>query len=236
VRNLDTEALERILAIGKLDTAKIEMLFKGLEEPRKGYLLLKSFRRAPPANEIAKICISISKITARLTKILDPDSRGAGQVNLLLERFGLEMPQTIETLHRLDFAAHEAAMFMRKGIKDIAEAFEEHFGKCDEEEIEEEDGHQLGEHEIKELIPVMVLVSSLLASNRKHRHREAPETKLFVELRELFINLGGSSALSSTNAYGFVKACAKTIDEEISIPSLPSFRKLLERAIRRVPA
>jgi hypothetical protein len=233
---LDTEALQRILISGKLNSNKIEILAEGLKEPRESYLFCKRLRKARPANEIAKMCINISKISQRLLKKLT-DTDGCFEICLLLEKFEVDTGQMVEMLTSLHFAANEAGEFMRKGVRDtIVSALDAHFEKPDEEELEECDQEieiQPDEREIKNRIATAVLLSSLVAS--KEKNRETAETKLFLDLRQLFIDLGGTAALNSKILYQFVKTCATTIDEAISLPSHPSFRRLLEKAIRRAP-
>jgi hypothetical protein len=240
---LDTEALRRILILSKLDPEKIETLVERLEEPRKRYLFLKSLEKAIPANEIAKICTQVSKLSNKLLNVLSTDARGGTEVNLLLDKFGLQSANIYGMMYELYSAAYEAALFMRKGIEgSITAALKEYF-EIDEKQVEKEieddnktqsemkDQPQPDEREIRSRVAAAVLLRSLVASKRKHG--QTAETRLFLELRELFIDLGGSRAFSSKPLYRFVEACAKSIDEKIPIPSQPSFRKLLEKATRR---
>ena len=240
---MDTEALQRILILSKLDPEKIETLAERLEEPRKGYLFLKSLEKAIPANEIAKICTEVSKLTDKLLNVLSPDARGGIEVNFLLEKFGLESANIYGMLYEFYSAAYDAALFMRKGIEgSITTVLKEHF-EIDEKQVEkdiEEDNEtqieikgqpQPDEREMRSRVAAAVLLSSLVASKRKHG--QTAETRLFLQLRELFIDLGGSTSFSSKPLYKFVEVCSKSIDEKIRIPSQPSFRKLLEKATRR---
>jgi len=186
---LDTEALQRILILSKLDPEKIETLAERLEEPRKGYLFLKSLEKAIPANEIAKICTEVSKLTDKLLNVLSPDARGGIEVNFLLEKFGLESANIYGMLYELYSAAYDAALFMRKGIEgSITTVLKEHF-EIDEKQVEkdiEEDNEtqieikgqpQPDEREMRSRVAAAVLLSSLVASKRKHG--QTAETRLF---------------------------------------------------------
>ena len=242
---MDIDSLRQILITGKLNPEKIETFGERLKEASKRYLFVKTLEKAIPANEIVHKCHSVSKLADKLLNVLSLDARGGIEVNLLLEKFGIDSGKMYATLFELYGAADEAALFMRKGIQgSITGALQEHFEfdeQAIEKELEEENKDQVeitdepqpqpDECEIRNRAATAVLLRSLVASKRKHG--QTVETKLFLELRELFIDLGGSNALGSINLYKFVKACSMTIDEKIRIPSQPSFRDLLKKAMRR---
>jgi hypothetical protein len=242
---LDIESLRQILITGKLNPEKIETFGESLKEVSERYLFIKSLKKAVPANEIVQKCYSVSRLADKLLNVLSLDARGGIEVNLLLEKFGIDSGEMYATLYELYTAADEAALFMRKGIQgSITGALQEHFEfdeQAIEKELEEENKvqdeitdelqPQPDECEIRRRVAAAVLLSSLVASKRKHG--QTAETKLFLKLRELFIDLGGSNALSSKSLYKFVKACSMTIDEKIRIPSQVSFWDLIKKATRR---
>jgi hypothetical protein len=244
---LDDGKLQSIICTTKLDPQTIGTFTERLQEIGELYSFLKSLARTAPANEIAKKCDSVAMLTDKLLDILSLDSPGGIEVNLLLEKFGVESQETYGELFKLNGIAHEAADFMRKAMKGtiasaLAEDFEYENDKIDKREdleCEDEDSQenqsddQLDEQEIRRRIGAAVLIGSLVASKRKHR--QTPETKLFLNLRELFVDLGGSPALSSKRLYKFIEACARAIDESIRIPSQASLYDLLKKATRRGP-
>jgi hypothetical protein len=69
---------------------------------------------------------------------------------------------------------------------------------------------------------------------------ERPETALFVDLRELFMALGGTSAIASDDLYEFVKEVIRASDLSdpegdlhIPIPDPEPFRALMTAALKR---
>jgi hypothetical protein len=241
---LDIESLRQILITGKLNPEKIETFGESLKEAGEGYLFLKSLEKAIPADEIVHKCHSVSKLADKLLNVLSLDARGGIEVNFLLEKFGIDSGKMYATVYELYAAANEAALFMRKGIQgSIIEVLQEYFEfdeQAIEKELEEENEDQVeitdepqpqpDEYEVRRRVATAVLLSSLVASKRKHG--QTAETKLFLGLRELFIHRGGSNALGSENLYKFVKACSMTFDEKIRIPSQPLFRDLLRKAMQ----
>jgi hypothetical protein len=74
----------------------------------------------------------------------------------------------------------------------------------------------------------------LYKSRRNGRRGEAPETALFLRLRDLYMELGGSKAIGSKGPlYRFVSACVDVIGGGISVPKPESFRILVMKAIKR---
>jgi hypothetical protein len=69
---------------------------------------------------------------------------------------------------------------------------------------------------------------------KKKGRKEEPKTDLFVDLRQVFIKLGGAEAIGDNGPlYRFVSASVKQIDDQIEMPKPESFRKLMEEVAKR---
>jgi hypothetical protein len=62
---------------------------------------------------------------------------------------------------------------------------------------------------------------------------KAPETELFLRLRDLFVTLGGGRGPGAVGGplYRFVSACVELIDKGISMPAPKTFLSLIRKAI-----
>jgi hypothetical protein len=68
----------------------------------------------------------------------------------------------------------------------------------------------------------------------RRRRGEGRETGLFISLRELYKELGGSNRIGSNGPlYRFVSACVDAMGTGISVPEPESFRILMMKAQRR---
>jgi hypothetical protein len=69
---------------------------------------------------------------------------------------------------------------------------------------------------------------------KKKGNKEQPKTGLFVDLRQVFISLGGTEAVSGHDGplYRFVAAAVEHIDDQIKLDP-QSFRKLMEKTAKR---
>jgi hypothetical protein len=75
---------------------------------------------------------------------------------------------------------------------------------------------------------------AISGKEKEKGNREQPETTLFVDLRQVFIKLGGTEAIGSGGPlYKFVAASVKTIGDQISMPDPEPFRKLMTAAEKR---
>jgi hypothetical protein len=64
---------------------------------------------------------------------------------------------------------------------------------------------------------------------RKRRGDDA-ETTLFIDLRNIYLGLGGKPGISDDGPlYRFAKACAELIDQSIILPQAQTLRKALNR-------
>jgi hypothetical protein len=66
--------------------------------------------------------------------------------------------------------------------------------------------------------------------------RDDPETTLFMDLRDIYVGLGGKTGISDYGPlHRFAKTCAKLIDESIVLPQPQSLRKALKRRATAPP-
>jgi hypothetical protein len=60
--------------------------------------------------------------------------------------------------------------------------------------------------------------------------RDDPETILFMDLRDIYVGLGGKKGISDDGPlHRFAKTCTKLIDESVVLPQPQSLRKALKR-------
>jgi hypothetical protein len=77
-------------------------------------------------------------------------------------------------------------------------------------------------------------IRSAKSRHEKNGREENPQTRLFLRLRELYMEFGGSSEIGSGGPlYRFVSACVDVIGGDISVPSKESFRLLMVKALKR---
>jgi hypothetical protein len=158
-------------------------------------------------------------------KILDLRSPVAGEIKILLNEFGVDVGEAIDTLRRLDYAAREGCLLMRDRGDDHDN------GLNDDDPRDDERQSQINE-EIERIISLHILATSMVMG--EGGNRETLKTWLFLKLRDLFMNLGGTNSIGSGGPlYRFVTACTKMIDEEISMPKPETFRINMQRALRR---
>ena len=65
---------------------------------------------------------------------------------------------------------------------------------------------------------------------RRRVRGDDPETKLFMDLRDIYVGLSGNTGISEDGPlHRFANACAKLIDVTITLPQAQSLRKALKR-------
>jgi hypothetical protein len=65
---------------------------------------------------------------------------------------------------------------------------------------------------------------------RRKVRGDDPETKLFMDLRDIYVGLSGNTGISEDGPlHRFAHACAKLIDVTITLPQAQSLRKALKR-------
>jgi hypothetical protein len=213
---LEDGALRKILAVGRIETCPdtLAELSVGLDFARDLYLRNKVARRRPSAKEFTKLLSDISAAASRLADYIDIRSSPAGSIIeiVLSEVFfddgchGIDTEKTTALLRRLEQTANEA----RSLLPGVGAG-----------------GADIGPNE-------WVLAISEKEKAKEKGNREQPETTLFVDLRQLFIKLGGTEAIGRGGPlYKFVAACVKTIDDQISMLDPEPFRKLMTAAEKR---
>jgi hypothetical protein len=161
-----------------------------------------------------------------LIEILDLNSPAAFEIKVLLGEFGVDVGEAIDMLRGLDCAAREGCLLIRDRGEDLG--YDDGLGDLDN------GGDSEMSEGIERIVSLHILATSMAIA--EGGNRETPETWLFLKLRDLFISLGGTSAIGSGGPlYRFVMACVKTIDGEISMPKPEPFRLRMVAALKRRP-
>jgi hypothetical protein len=213
---VDLEALSGILQTAGLQPEKLAILSYQLDRVHSRYEISKIMRRVTPAKKLTKVCNEISAATTILTTLLD---QYAELTAFFKEFVELDTDKLVELLDVLDWGA-------RQGYEILSGKYEQ-------------DGPNDHDQDLQTIEPLSfeaTVASRLIARSMAtaRGRREEPKTQLFVDLRELFMRLGGTNEIGSGGPlYRFTKACAEAIDREIQVPEPEPFRILMMAALKR---
>ena len=227
---METEELQRILKSGGIEPVKTFELSKGLESAYRKHRIAVILGTVSSASKIANVCKKISTLASKLTKFVDQHSDESDMViQILLSELGIDTGEMTLVLRRLDEAASEACAFLREPTTNIDG--EDSLALEDLADASPEDPADTSfEDAVRDAVANAVLALSLTPRRGK---KETTKTRLFLDLRDLFVSLGGTRAIGSGGPlYRFISACVGSI-EEISMPEPEPFQILMIQALKR---
>jgi hypothetical protein len=225
-------ALRGILEICGIPLDKLLMLSNGLEQVDQWYFVLKVMRQITPPAKLVKLFGEISAAASKLTRVFDENSPSSAEVRILLSLLGLttKIDEVIKILTEVDCAACQAYEMIRSGISEYEyEHNSDNLGSDMGMALEREGLYSITSYLISSTIRA-VIVGSVMG---RRGNSEKPTTYLFYNLRNLYVKLGGTTAMGSRRLYNFVAECVKLIEREISMPEPEPFRILMMGALKR---
>ena len=232
------QVLQTILEIGGIEDKQLAIFADGLAKVYDDYEIATLLNCITPARRIANICGRISVLAAKLMELLDENSASGGEIQVLLGALGVNTREVSSMLHRLDFAASGACRFMRTPDDDRDSDGDDADTDGDDPDTDgdgpDTDGdgsHSDGDESSLEDLGIKVVISGSRGLTRGKR--EAPRTRLFINLRDLFVSLGGTTAIGSGGPlYRFVSACVENFGG-VLMPKPEPFRILMMNALKR---
>jgi integrase len=230
---METEVLQRILKSGGIEPVKSPELSDGLASAFRRHRIAVILETVSSAKQVSNTCVKISSLASKLTRLVDPHSGESDAViETLLSDSGIDTGEMALILRRLDEAASEACTFMREPTTNIdgedSLPLEDLSDAAPEEKVDASPEDEMDA--VRDAVANAVLALSLAPRRGK---KETPKTRLFLNLRDLFLSLGGSSAIGSGGPlYRFVSACVDSI-EGTAMPEPEPFRILMMQALKR---
>jgi len=227
--SIPPQVLRAILEIGGIEDKQLAIFADGLAKVYCDYEIATLLDCISPARKIANICGRISVLAAKLIELVDENSACGGEIQALLGPLGVNTRVVSSMLHRLDFAASGACRFMRTPDDDLDSAGDD--PDTDGPDTDGDGPHSHGDESSLEDLGSRVVIS--VSRVLKRGKREAPRTWLFINLRELFVSLGGTTAIGSGGPlYRFVSACVENFGG-VLMPGPEPFRILMMNALKR---
>lgn len=230
---IEESVFRKILESNGFDANELSLsiLSEGIQLASRFYRILHIIQALTPPEKLLKLFSDISTKSTQLLKILDQNSSSGLEVAIFLRLGGVRIDKAVEMISLLGTAAHKARAKICDCKYDSLTMFEGEKGP-DFDPIPT--SWELTSEEktvLMELVFSVMLAAPLKSSSGR---KEAPETRLYIVLRELFLDLGGTRQIGSgTELYKFVTACVKLINEEIVMPEPEPFRILMMQALPR---
>jgi hypothetical protein len=223
-------ALRGILEICGIRPDKLLVLSDGLRQANRWYSTLKIMRQITPPAKLAKLFGEISAAASMLTRAFDENSPSSAEVGILLSLLGLKtkIDEVIRLLTEIDRAACQAYEMVRAGISE--DEYENNSDNLGLDALIEREGLDPITSSLVASVVGAVIAGSVMG---RRGNSEKPTTYLFYELRNLYVKLGGTTAVGSRRLYNFVAECVKLIDRKISMPEPEPFRILMIAALKR---
>jgi hypothetical protein len=204
---LEDEALRKILKAGGI-AAHPYTLAPLLSWAHALYLENKTRSLSLSTKELDKRLSVIAEALLLLADNLDITSPSGPALNVMFGLCGIDTEKTTAWLYRVEQAVSEMRSVIGRDAKDIG------------------------------LMTIWGVPLEVFAVKpAKEGKKEEPKTSLFVDLRQVFIKLGGTKAIGRGSKVGllfkFVKACVEQIDDQIEMPKPASFRTLMRAAVER---
>jgi hypothetical protein len=215
------DLLRKILAFGRIgiDPEKLGTLSDGIGQACRQYLQSRHLRKITSAKRLIRLLTDICRSATKLEGRFLPISQSSVEIHYILGQLGVNTDEAVEMLRRLNRAADEACAFFKCiDVGRIDASFQSRTENLD----------------------FFLQLAAGPPRRANKRNKQTSETGLFVELRDLFIRLGGGTAIGKGGPlYRFVAGSVETIndqmaaDDQISMPEPEPFRKLMAAAEKR---